>query len=89
MFYYLTNYKHNINLGTVDIIILLNEENVEMHHDRYNNITINNYLVCSFLEREFSSYGLQVIDLMEDDPIGRPDPMSRIFPKVTKCTMRK
>ena len=72
----MTSYKHNLNL-----------ENVRMHHDKY--YTMNNYLFSSFLEREFSSYGLQVIDLMEDDPIGRPDPMSRIFPKVTKCTMRK
>jgi hypothetical protein len=26
---------------------------------------------------------------MEDDPVDRIDPMSRIFPKVTKCTFRK
>jgi hypothetical protein len=40
-------------------------------------------------EWEFSTYGLQVVQLMEDDPVDRIDPMSRIFPKVTKCTFRK
>merc|ERR1719495_989367 len=42
-----------------------------------------------FLGWEFSTYGMEVVSLMEDDQIGRIDPMARIFPKVTKCTMRK
>ena len=41
------------------------------------------------VEWQFTSYGLDVIDLMEDDPVGRTDPMARIFPKVTKCSIRK
>jgi hypothetical protein len=45
--------------------------------------------VESITEWEFSTYGLQVVQLMEDDPVDRMDPMARIFPKVTKCTFRK
>ncbi len=45
--------------------------------------------VRSITEWEFSTYGLQVVQLMEDDPVDRMDPMARIFPKVTKCTFRK
>ena len=48
---------------------------------------MNNFCPC--LDWEFSKYGWQVIDLMEDDPVWRQDPMSRIFPKVTKCSMQK
>lgn len=53
------------------------------------NLVGNIVLIDVFLDWEFSTYGLKVVELMEDDPIGRMDPMSRIFPKVTKCTMRK
>jgi len=53
------------------------------------NLVGNMVLMDLFLEWQFSTYGLDVIELMEDDPIGRSDPMARIFPKVTKCSMRK
>jgi len=53
------------------------------------NIIFNLILLELFLDWEFSKYGWQVIDLMEDDPVWRQDPMSRIFPKVTKCSMQK
>ena len=38
---------------------------------------------------EFRTYGLQVASIMEEDPEDRVDPMSRIFPRVTKCTFNK
>jgi len=53
------------------------------------NVMLNLFIMDIFLDYEFSTYGLQVINLMEDDMPGRIDPMARIFPKVTKCTMRK
>lgn len=53
------------------------------------NVFLNMILIDLFLGWEFSTYGMEVVSLMEDDDIGRIDPMARIFPKVTKCTMRK
>ena len=38
---------------------------------------------------EFRTYGLQVASMMEEDPEDRVDPMSRIFPRLTKCTFNK
>ena len=42
-----------------------------------------------FLGGEFTSYGLDVINMTELEPDQREDPMSRVFPKVTKCTFHK
>jgi len=42
-----------------------------------------------FLGYEFSTYGVQIATLLEEAPEQRVDPMSRIFPRVTKCTFRK
>jgi hypothetical protein len=47
------------------------------------------YLLDYFLDGEFTSYGLDVIRFAEMDPDERVDPMSRIFPRVTKCTFHK
>ena len=38
---------------------------------------------------EFRTYGLQVASITEEDPEDRMDPMSRIFPRMTKCTFNK
>ena len=43
----------------------------------------------SITDGEFRKYGLQVASMMEEDPEDRIDPMSRIFPRMTKCTFRK
>ncbi|XP_022182075.1 innexin inx2-like [Myzus persicae] len=42
-----------------------------------------------FFEGEFRTYGLDVFRFTIMDPRERGDPMSRIFPKVTKCTFEK
>lgn len=42
-----------------------------------------------FLDGEFSTYGRDVVRFTEMEPEERDDPMSRVFPKVTKCTFRK
>ena len=41
------------------------------------------------VDGEFRKYGLEVAAMMEEDPELRTDPMSRIFPRVTKCTFNK
>ena len=38
---------------------------------------------------EFRTYGIEVASMMEEDPENRIDPMSRIFPRVTKCIFTK
>lgn len=47
------------------------------------------YLVDYFLDGEFSNYGSDVLKYTEMEPEERPDPMSKVFPKVTKCTFHK
>ena len=39
-----------------------------------------------FLGYEFSKYGVSVASFLEQEPENRIDPMSRVFPRVTKCT---
>lgn len=41
-----------------------------------------------FLGGEFLHYGVNVIDVLGQDPENRTDPMSRVFPKMTKCIFR-
>ena len=56
----------------------------------YFSIFIISYLHHIYiLDGEFRKYGLEVATMMEDDPENRIDPMSRIFPRVTKCTFNK
>jgi len=42
-----------------------------------------------FLGYEFSTYGVSAASLVELEEQGRTDPMSRVFPRVTKCTFHK
>lgn len=42
-----------------------------------------------FLGGEFLTYGLRVMDFIEDDPNARVDPMVKIFPKMAKCTFQR
>lgn len=44
------------------------------------------YFVDFFLDGEFSTYGLDVIKFLSMDQDQRVDPMSRVFPTLTKCT---
>ena len=42
-----------------------------------------------FLGGEFSTYGAEVLSMTNMEQEDRTDPMSRVFPKVTKCTFHK
>ena len=42
-----------------------------------------------FLGYEFSKYGVSAATLLEQESETRTDPMSRVFPRVTKCTFHK
>eukprot|EP00095_Tigriopus_kingsejongensis_P005712 maker-scaffold459_size165548-snap-gene-0.21 protein:Tk05712 transcript:maker-scaffold459_size165548-snap-gene-0.21-mRNA-1 annotation:"innexin inx2" len=47
------------------------------------------YFMDFFLGGEFTQYGIDVLAMTELQPEEREDPMSKVFPKVTKCTFRK
>lgn len=47
------------------------------------------YFMDFFLDGEFTTYGSDVVKFTEMEPEDRIDPMSRVFPKVTKCTFHK
>lgn len=54
------------------------------------NIIFQFFFINWFLKYEFTTYGfLEVLKMTELEPEYRPDPMAKIFPKVTKCTFRK
>jgi len=42
-----------------------------------------------FLGYQFSTYGVSAASFVEMEEQGRTDPMSRVFPRVTKCTFHK
>jgi hypothetical protein len=44
------------------------------------------YFTDYFLGYEFRNYGFDVMAYSEMEPEDRPDPMAKVFPKVTKCT---
>lgn len=47
------------------------------------------FFIDFFLDGEFTTYGSEVLRFTEMEPEQRMDPMSRVFPKVTKCTFHK
>lgn len=53
------------------------------------NVFVQIYFMDYFLGGEFSTYGSDVLSFTEMEPEERADPMSRVFPKVTKCTFHK
>ena len=53
------------------------------------NIVGQVYLMDTFLDGEFSRYGISVLAMTEQDFFQRNDVMSRVFPKVAKCTFHK
>ena len=54
------------------------------------NVVGNIFLMDLFLGGEFSTYGLEVATFVgEVDPQNRVDPMSRVFPRMTKCIFQK
>ena len=42
-----------------------------------------------FLGGEFRKYGSKVLNFVDMEPEDRVDPMSRVFPKMTKCIFHK
>ncbi|KAF4517912.1 hypothetical protein B566_EDAN001866 [Ephemera danica] len=53
------------------------------------NVILQIYFMDMFLGGEFSSYGHRVLAMTELEPEFRDDPMSTVFPKVTKCEFHK
>ena len=47
------------------------------------------FFIDFFLGGEFTTYGMDVVKFTQLEPEQREDPMARVFPKVTKCTMHK
>ena len=52
------------------------------------NVVGNIYFIDKFLGGTFLTYGVDVINLPDQDPETRVDPMVRIFPRLAKCTFR-
>jgi len=50
------------------------------------NLLLQMYFMDFFLGGQFSTYGLDVLAVSEEPFEERTDPMSKVFPKVTKCT---
>lgn len=53
------------------------------------NVIFQIFFTDLFLGYEFSIYGVNAASFLERDANERIDPMSRIFPRVTKCTFQK
>lgn len=49
-------------------------------------VIVQMVVINYFLGNEFSDFGIQVMSFPNQDPELRVDPMSKIFPKMTKCT---
>jgi len=47
------------------------------------------FFTDAFLGNEFSKYGFSAASFLETEPSDRIDPMSEVFPRVTKCTFHK
>ena len=47
------------------------------------------FFIDTFLDGEFSTYGMRVFEYSGLEFEDRPDPMAVVFPKVTKCTFHK
>ncbi|PSN34613.1 hypothetical protein C0J52_20550, partial [Blattella germanica] len=47
------------------------------------------FLMNRFLDGEFLSFGVRVLQFMESDEEDRVDPMIYVFPRVTKCTFHR
>merc|ERR1712029_495297 len=53
------------------------------------NVVFQICLTDKFLGGSFSQYGLEGFSWSDQDPEGRVDPMSRVFPRMTKCKFNK
>jgi len=78
---YFTDTRHNHNSYTFRFFFceLLN----------FINVVGQIYFMDFFLGGEFTTYGSDVLAMSEQPQQDRNDPMSAVFPKVTKCTFHK
>jgi len=53
------------------------------------NVVAQIFLTDRFLGGEFLRYGIDVVNFLDQDPETRIDPMSRVFPRITKCVFHK
>jgi len=53
------------------------------------NIIFQICMTDRFLGYSFSEYGTEVLSWSNDEAEGRTDPMSRVFPRITKCKFQK
>lgn len=53
------------------------------------NVLLQIYLVDRFLGYQFWTYGIESISYLAQDPGVRVDPMSKVFPKMSKCRFRR
>jgi hypothetical protein len=53
------------------------------------NVISQIYFIDYFLDYEFRTYGSDVLNYTGMEAEDRPDPMAKVFPKVTKCTFHK
>jgi len=53
------------------------------------NVIVQIYFIDFFLGGEFQTYGTDVFNYTGLEAEDRPDPMARVFPKITKCTFHK
>jgi len=53
------------------------------------NVLSQIFFTDMFLGYEFSTYGVSAASFLEESPENRIDPMSKVFPRVTKCTFQK
>jgi len=50
------------------------------------NVVGNLFFINAFLGYEFTTYGIDVLRFVHAEPENRTDPMTKVFPTVTKCT---
>ncbi len=53
------------------------------------NVMAQIFITDAFLGGEFTTYGMEVLRFASMEPEDRVDPMSKVFPKMTKCTFYK
>lgn len=47
------------------------------------------FLTNAFLGGTFLTYGIEVVQFLDQDPETRVDPMAVVFPRLTKCVFHK
>ena len=50
------------------------------------NVAGNMCFINVFLGYEFTTFGMDVVRFLNEDPENRTDPMMKVFPRVTKCS---